>query len=199
MLEYIYGKRFGLKIAWANRKEGSGGFDYRNRLWRVMTHMEATGRCVKEIGRMSHGSSRWAPYLIHIPAHGLHVGCYPPQPVSVLEPSTTLSPTFLFWLRLFLSQTFSRINTPAFSNLVILHIYPPMKMEQTQCSETSAYEIQMPGNYPEESMQHSEHGERLKSRIESEMLQSHYAAQNQKRVSCQYCGHFLTDCYVYID
>jgi hypothetical protein len=146
MLEYIYGKRFGLKIAWANRKEGSGGFDYRNRLWRVMTHMEATGRYVKEIGRMSHGSSRRAPYLIHVPAHGLHVGCYPPQPVSVLEPSTTLSPTFLFWLRLFLSQTFSHINTPTFSNLVILHIYPPMKMEQTECSEMSAYKIQTPGN-----------------------------------------------------
>jgi len=39
-----------------------------------------------------------------------------------------------------------------------------MKMEQTECSETSAYKIQTPGNYPEESIQHSEHGERLKSR-----------------------------------
>jgi len=28
-----------------------------------------------------------------------------------------------------------------------------MKMEQTVCSETSAYKIQMPGNYPEESIQ----------------------------------------------
>jgi hypothetical protein len=27
--------------------------------------------------------------------------------------------------------------------------YPPMKMEQTECSETSAYKIQTPGNYPE--------------------------------------------------
>jgi len=34
-----------------------------------------------------------------------------------------------------------------------------------QCSETSAYEIQTPGNYPEESIQHTEHGESLKSRI----------------------------------
>jgi len=25
-------------------------------------------------------------------------------------------------------------------------------MEQTECSETSAYKIQMPGNYPEESI-----------------------------------------------
>ena len=34
-----------------------------------------------------------------------------------------------------------------------LHTYLPMKMEQTECSETSAYKIQMPGNYPEESIQ----------------------------------------------
>jgi len=39
-----------------------------------------------------------------------------------------------------------------------------MKMEQTECSETSAYKIQTPGNYPEENMQHTEHGESLKSR-----------------------------------
>jgi len=29
-----------------------------------------------------------------------------------------------------------------------------MKMEQTVCSETSAYKIQTPGNYPKESIQH---------------------------------------------
>ena len=34
----------------------------------------------------------------------------------------------------------------------------------TECSERSAHKIQMPGNYPEESTQHSEHGESLKSR-----------------------------------
>jgi len=37
------------------------------------------------------------------------------------------------------------------------------KMEQ--CTETSGYKIQTPGNYPEESTQHSEHGELLKSRM----------------------------------
>ena len=40
-----------------------------------------------------------------------------------------------------------------------------MKIEQTECSETSAYEIQTPGNHPKESIQHSGHGENLKSRI----------------------------------
>jgi hypothetical protein len=33
-----------------------------------------------------------------------------------------------------------------------------MKMEQTEYSETSAYKNQTPGNYPEESTPHSEHG-----------------------------------------
>jgi len=35
----------------------------------------------------------------------------------------------------------------------------------TECSETSAYKIQRPGNYPDESIQHSEHSESVKSRI----------------------------------
>jgi hypothetical protein len=50
------------------------------------------------------------------------------------------------------------------NNLVILHTYLPMKMEQTECSEMSAYEIQMLGNYTEESIQHSQQSESLKSR-----------------------------------
>jgi len=41
-------------------------------------------------------------------------------------------------------------------------------MEQTECSETSAYKIQTPGNYPKGRMQHSEDGESLKSRIIAE-------------------------------
>jgi hypothetical protein len=41
----------------------------------------------------------------------------------------------------------------------------PMKMEQIECSETSAYKIQTPGNHPEENIQHTEHGESLKSKI----------------------------------
>jgi hypothetical protein len=34
-----------------------------------------------------------------------------------------------------------------------------MKMEQTERSETLAYKIQTPGNYPEERKQQAEHGE----------------------------------------
>jgi hypothetical protein len=41
---------------------------------------------------------------------------------------------------------------------------PPLKMEQTECSKTSAHKIQTPGNHPKEIIQHSELGESLKSR-----------------------------------
>jgi len=37
----------------------------------------------------------------------------------------------------------------------ILHTYLPLKMEQTECSETLAYKIKTLGNYPEESIQHN--------------------------------------------
>jgi hypothetical protein len=50
-------------------------------------------------------------------------------------------------------------------NLVILHTHLPMKMEETECSETT-YKIQTPGNYPKESIQHSQYGESLISRIQ---------------------------------
>ena len=43
--------------------------------------------------------------------------------------------------------------------------YLPAYEDGTECSETSQYKIQTPGNYPDESIQHSEHGESLKSRI----------------------------------
>jgi hypothetical protein len=45
-------------------------------------------------------------------------------------------------------------------------LYLPMKMEQIECSETSAYKIQTLGNHPEENIQHTEHGESLKSKTQ---------------------------------
>jgi hypothetical protein len=33
-----------------------------------------------------------------------------------------------------------------------------MKMEQTECSETLGFKLQMLGNNPEENIQHSKHG-----------------------------------------
>jgi hypothetical protein len=51
-----------------------------------------------------------------------------------------------------------------FSNLVIIN---PLAYEDgTDCSETSAYKIQTPGNYPEENIQHTEHGGSLKSSVQ---------------------------------
>jgi len=57
----------------------------------------------------------------------------------------------------------SEVYTPTFRNnlfhlhrqvvVCTTHNYMPMKMEQTECSETSAYKLQAPGNYPEESIQ----------------------------------------------
>jgi hypothetical protein len=52
----------------------------------------------------------------------------------------------------FSSQTF-HVQYPTFSTAVTLHIYPLTKMEQTGCSETLAFKLQMPGNNPEENIQ----------------------------------------------
>jgi len=60
-----------------------------------------------------------------------------------------------------------------------------MKMEQTECSETLAYKIQTPGNYPEESKQHSEHGECMKSRTTSN------TAHNPEPVQSSFHPHNL--------
>jgi hypothetical protein len=54
----------------------------------------------------------------------------------------------------------SEFYMPTFRNT----LYVPAYEDGTACSETSAYKIQTPGNYPEESIQHSVHGESLKSR-----------------------------------
>jgi hypothetical protein len=62
------------------------------------------------------------------------------------------------------SQTFSHINTPTY--LKPSHSsHLPANEDGTKCSETSGYKLQTPENYPKESIQHSEHGESLKSRI----------------------------------
>jgi len=46
----------------------------------------------------------------------------------------------------------------------MFHLHRQAYKDGTECSETSEYKIQRPGNYPEESIQHSEHDEILKSR-----------------------------------
>ena len=52
-----------------------------------------------------------------------------------------------------------------FGTICLFHLHRRvgMKVEQRECSETSACKIQSPGNYPEESIQDSEQGRSLKS------------------------------------
>ena len=57
----------------------------------------------------------------------------------------------------------SEIYMATFRN-TLFHLHRPMKMEQIECSETSAYTIETPGNYPKENILYSEQGESLKSR-----------------------------------
>jgi hypothetical protein len=48
---------------------------------------------------------------------------------------------------------------------IILPIHLPMKMEETQYSETSVIKHHTPGKNPKDNKQHLEHGENLKTRI----------------------------------
>jgi hypothetical protein len=76
-----------------------------------------------------------------------------------------------------------------------------MKMEQTECSETSAYKNQMPGNYPEDNIQHSEHGESLKSKI---LVYAHFILHiscNTKLYftlgfQCLFCYNIFCNCSI---
>ena len=55
-----------------------------------------------------------------------------------------------------------------FGTIYLFHFHRqmPMKMEQIECSETSAYKIETPENCPVLNKLYSEHGENLKSRTE---------------------------------
>jgi len=67
----------------------------------------------------------------------------------------------------------SEFYMPTFRNTLFrLHrqigvefLHLPAYEDGTECPETSAYKIQTPRNYPEESIQHSKYSESLKSRI----------------------------------
>jgi len=64
-----------------------------------------------------------------------------------------------------------------------------MKMEQTVCSEMSAYKIQSLENYPKESIQHSKHGESLKSRLQK----LSFIVTIFKLVNCSHHEQFTAD------
>jgi hypothetical protein len=65
----------------------------------------------------------------------------------------------------YFEPTFSCINTLTILKPSYYSSYLLAYEDGTECSETSAYKIQTPGNYPEETIQHSQHGESLKSKL----------------------------------
>jgi len=73
----------------------------------------------------------------------------------------------------------------------------PMKIEQTECSETSAYKLQTPGNYPKESIQHTEHGESLKSRTVKMCFIKQKVVQNIYTYSAKFL--FVPDVFCHVD
>jgi len=72
------------------------------------------------------------------------VGRCPPQPVSLLGPACTLSPSFQ------LAQAFFEPNLFPFKYPNILN---PSHSSYLPTNEMQANKIQTPGNYPEESIQ----------------------------------------------
>jgi hypothetical protein len=58
----------------------------------------------------------------------------------------------------------SNIHTPAFTRDAVnsFTLHHLLKMEPTECSETSAFNIQTPGKYPEDNLLLQQHGESLK-------------------------------------
>ena len=74
----------------------------------------------------------------------------------------------------------SEIYMPTFRNTLFhlhrqvgacrMNTHLPAYEDGTECSETSAYKFQTPGNHPKESIQHSVHGESLKSRTQLQLV-----------------------------
>ena len=97
------------------------------------------------------------------------------------------------------------------SNLFIIHLLACE--DETECFETSAYKIQMPGNYLEENIQHTEQGGSLKSRIiiipiititchvsasdqyqpvQSQLQRSVYKGIQDQHTTSSMCAHIIT-------
>jgi hypothetical protein len=70
-----------------------------------------------------------------------------------------------------------------------------MKMEQTWCSETSVHTIKTLGNHPKEGVQHSQHGESLKSRMLKFAIRLHFpATQIFSLAQCSHIIHLYVTC-----
>jgi hypothetical protein len=86
------------------------------------------------------------PAIAHLPAGTMLVSCL--HNLFSL-PATTPTP-----FQLVARQLFEPFHcTTNFSTAVTLHTYSPIKMEQTQCSETLVFKLQTLGNNnPEENI-----------------------------------------------
>ena len=63
----------------------------------------------------------------------------------------------------------------------------------TECSETSAYKIQTPGNYPEESIQHSDHGESSEIKNNVIIFKKNTTAPRPNTFDVEYIGSFMNE------
>ena len=84
----------------------------------IMWHYSARA-CLGEPWDGTSTIPRLTPYLPHIHTRGLHVGRYPPQPVSLLGPAPTLSPSYrlaqaIFEPNLFPYKYHNILNPPFF-------------------------------------------------------------------------------------
>ena len=77
-------------------------------------------------------------------------------------------------------------------NVCKFYAQVPAYKDGTECSETSAYKIQTPGNYPEESIEHSEQGESLKSRNDFRLK---FSCFEEDAVVCELFTNLSTDEY----
>ena len=87
----------------------------------------------------------------HMEARGLHVGRYPFTTCFVNGPTPTTSTLLPNGLGYFRAKPSPVWIPQLFSNLVAVHLLT--YEDGAECSETSAYNIQTPGNYPEGNIQ----------------------------------------------
>jgi hypothetical protein len=89
-------------------------------------------------------------FLPHIHSTGFRLVSLPSTASSSTRTHPLPIPPPAERLRLFLSQTFSCINTQVISPRLFFLLTPPMKMEQTVFCEMLAHKIRTLGNHPKE-------------------------------------------------
>ena len=99
--------------------------------------LTSTIPCLTPTRELSHLHTRPRPPCRSLPSTNCFCALTHPYPVTDLPDSAIFQPNL------------SRMIAQNFSNLIhSTHNYLPMKMEQTECSETSAYKLQTPGKLP---------------------------------------------------